>query len=71
MTITQERGETPTFASTAEPADTLHRAAAAHGEHEKRTSAQDDNWPDCTPPICWRSRPARYCRHKPARAMAG
>lgn len=33
-----------TFASAAELAATLRRAAAAHGEHEKRTG--DVNWPD-------------------------
>jgi predicted enzyme related to lactoylglutathione lyase len=26
--------------------DALKRAAAAHGEHEKRTGARDENWPD-------------------------
>jgi catechol 2,3-dioxygenase-like lactoylglutathione lyase family enzyme len=36
-----------TFASRAELAATLRRAAAAHGEHEKRTGGQHDvNWPD-------------------------
>jgi catechol 2,3-dioxygenase-like lactoylglutathione lyase family enzyme len=36
-----------TFASSADLAATLRRAAAAHGEHEKRTGGQhDENWPD-------------------------
>jgi catechol 2,3-dioxygenase-like lactoylglutathione lyase family enzyme len=35
------------FASTADLAAALRRAAAAHGEHEKRTGGQyDENWPD-------------------------
>jgi catechol 2,3-dioxygenase-like lactoylglutathione lyase family enzyme len=35
-----------TFGSAAELAATLRRAAAAHGEHEKRTGGHDANWPD-------------------------
>lgn len=36
-----------TFASSAELASALRRAAAAHGEHEKRNGGQHDaNWPD-------------------------
>ena len=36
-----------TFTSSVELANTLRRAAAAHGEHEKRTGgAYDENWPD-------------------------
>jgi catechol 2,3-dioxygenase-like lactoylglutathione lyase family enzyme len=35
-----------TFASSADLAAALRRAAAAHGEHEKRTGGHDDNWPD-------------------------
>jgi len=36
-----------TFASSSELASALRRAAAAHGEHEKRTGGQhDQNWPD-------------------------
>jgi predicted enzyme related to lactoylglutathione lyase len=35
-----------TFSSATELAATLRRAAAAHGEHEKRTGAHDVNWPD-------------------------
>jgi hypothetical protein len=35
-----------TFTSSAELAKALRRAAAAHGEHEKRTGQHDDNWPD-------------------------
>jgi len=34
------------FASTADLASALRRAAAAHGEHEKRTGEADENWPD-------------------------
>jgi catechol 2,3-dioxygenase-like lactoylglutathione lyase family enzyme len=34
------------FASSSELAAALRRAAAAHGEHEKRTGKQDSNWPD-------------------------
>jgi hypothetical protein len=35
-----------TFASADDLASALRRAAAAHGEHEKRTGQQDANWPD-------------------------
>jgi catechol 2,3-dioxygenase-like lactoylglutathione lyase family enzyme len=35
-----------TFSSSTELASALRRAAAAHGEHEKRTGQQDANWPD-------------------------
>jgi catechol 2,3-dioxygenase-like lactoylglutathione lyase family enzyme len=35
-----------TFTSVADLAGTLRRAAAAHGEHEKRTGKHDENWPD-------------------------
>jgi len=35
-----------TFASSADLAAALRRAAAAHGEHEKRTGGHDANWPD-------------------------
>jgi catechol 2,3-dioxygenase-like lactoylglutathione lyase family enzyme len=34
------------FASTADLANALRRAAAAHGEHEQRTGERDENWPD-------------------------
>jgi catechol 2,3-dioxygenase-like lactoylglutathione lyase family enzyme len=35
------------FASTTDLASALRRAAAAHGEHEKRTGGKhDENWPD-------------------------
>jgi catechol 2,3-dioxygenase-like lactoylglutathione lyase family enzyme len=40
-----ETGDT-TFTSSPELAAALRRAAAAHGEHEKRTGQHDDNWPD-------------------------
>jgi catechol 2,3-dioxygenase-like lactoylglutathione lyase family enzyme len=35
-----------TFTSSTELAAALQRAAAAHGEHEKRTGQHDANWPD-------------------------
>jgi catechol 2,3-dioxygenase-like lactoylglutathione lyase family enzyme len=35
-----------TFTSSTELATALRRAAAAHGEHEKRIGKQDANWPD-------------------------
>jgi catechol 2,3-dioxygenase-like lactoylglutathione lyase family enzyme len=35
-----------TFTSPAELASALRRAAAAHGEHEKRTGQRDEDWPD-------------------------
>jgi catechol 2,3-dioxygenase-like lactoylglutathione lyase family enzyme len=35
-----------TFTSSAELATALRRAAAAHGEHEKRTGQHDTGWPD-------------------------
>ena len=35
-----------TFTSSAELAAALRRAAAAHGEHEKRIGHHDENWPD-------------------------
>jgi len=39
--------EATTFTSPADLAAALRRAAAAHGEHEKRTGGRhDDNWPD-------------------------
>jgi catechol 2,3-dioxygenase-like lactoylglutathione lyase family enzyme len=38
--------EAATFKSTTELAGALRRAAAAHGEHEKRTGQNDANWPD-------------------------
>ncbi len=34
------------FASAHDLAGALQRAAAAHGEHEKRTGLADPNWPD-------------------------
>ena len=34
------------FESVADLAAALRRAATAHGEHEKRTGAYDENWPD-------------------------
>ena len=35
-----------TFTSSTELAAALRRAAAAHGEHEKRVGKQEDEWPD-------------------------
>jgi catechol 2,3-dioxygenase-like lactoylglutathione lyase family enzyme len=35
-----------TFASAADLAAAMHRAEAAHGEHEKRTGVRDEAWPD-------------------------
>jgi len=37
---------TTTFASATDLASALRRAAAAHGEHEKRIGKADANWPD-------------------------
>ncbi len=37
---------TTSFTSASDLADALRRAAAAHGEHEKRIGAADANWPD-------------------------
>jgi hypothetical protein len=34
------------FSSTADLADALRRASAAHGEHEKRIGKADPDWPD-------------------------
>jgi len=35
-----------TFSSVADLTAALERAAAAHGEHEQRTGAEDPNWPE-------------------------
>jgi catechol 2,3-dioxygenase-like lactoylglutathione lyase family enzyme len=35
-----------TYGSSGDLAKALRRAAAAHGEHEKRTGAEDPDWPD-------------------------
>jgi catechol 2,3-dioxygenase-like lactoylglutathione lyase family enzyme len=41
------RVDQTTFSSVADLASALRRAAAAHGEHEKRTGGRyDENWPD-------------------------
>jgi catechol 2,3-dioxygenase-like lactoylglutathione lyase family enzyme len=37
---------TTTFASANDLASAIRRAAAAHGEHEKRNGQRDPNWPD-------------------------
>jgi hypothetical protein len=34
------------YESAEELAQALRRAAAAHGEHERRTGEPDENWPD-------------------------
>ena len=39
-------GTQTTFSSIADLAAAFRRAAAAHGEHEKRTGVRDENWPD-------------------------
>jgi len=38
--------DSATFTSSTELAAALRRAAAAHGEHERRTGQPDENWPD-------------------------
>jgi hypothetical protein len=35
-----------TYESASDLAEALRRAAAAHGEHEKRTGEADPDWPD-------------------------
>ena len=35
-----------TYDSVSDLAEALRRAAAAHGEHEKRTGEPDPDWPD-------------------------
>ncbi len=37
---------TTTFASANDLASAMRRAAAAHGEHEKRNGQRDENWPE-------------------------
>ncbi|MGW3601920.1 VOC family protein [Micromonospora sp. NPDC005161] len=39
-------GGVTSFGSASDLASALRRAAAAHGEHEKRTGKADENWPD-------------------------
>ncbi|MFG3555841.1 VOC family protein [Micromonospora sp. NPDC047557] len=39
-------GDLTSYGSASELASALRRAAAAHGEHEKRTGERDENWPD-------------------------
>lgn len=39
-------GDQTTFTSSSDLVTALRRAAAAHGEHEKRTGGHDPNWPD-------------------------
>jgi catechol 2,3-dioxygenase-like lactoylglutathione lyase family enzyme len=39
-------GSSTAFASVGDLAGALRRAAAAHGEHEKRIGQADENWPD-------------------------
>ncbi|MFE9955197.1 VOC family protein [Micromonospora sp. NPDC005299] len=38
--------DTTSYTSATDLAGALRRAAAAHGEHEKRIGATDENWPD-------------------------
>jgi catechol 2,3-dioxygenase-like lactoylglutathione lyase family enzyme len=38
--------DTTSFSSASDLASAMRRAAAAHGEHEKRTGEADENWPD-------------------------
>jgi catechol 2,3-dioxygenase-like lactoylglutathione lyase family enzyme len=42
----RDNSEVTTFSSPAALASALRRAAAAHGEHEKRIGQQDAGWPD-------------------------
>ncbi|MGZ4689566.1 MAG: hypothetical protein ACXWAY_08050 [Acidimicrobiia bacterium] len=37
---------TTTYSSVGDLTSALKRAAAAHGEHEKRTGQADENWPE-------------------------
>ena len=54
-----------TFTSPTELASALRRAAAAHGEHEKRTGERGCRLARAGTPSTWsRSRPARNCRHE-------
>ena len=53
------------FASAADLASALRRAAAAHGEHEKRTGEADANWPDWYAAYMVRGAGRRRsCRHE-------
>ena len=40
------KADNTTFTSSAELASALRRAAAAHGEHEKRTGQHAADWPN-------------------------
>jgi hypothetical protein len=62
-----EAGAT-TFTSSAELAAALRRAAAAHGEHEKRTGRHDADWPDWYAEHIVRERAGNRCRreHQPS-----
>ena len=56
---------TTSFASAADLASALRRAAAAHGEHEKRTGEADANWPDWYAAYMVRGAGRRRsCRHE-------
>jgi hypothetical protein len=35
-----------TYTSVSDLADALRRAAAAHGDHQRRTGKEDPDWPD-------------------------
>ena len=68
-----------TFASVGELAEALQRAAAAHGEHEKRTGGRDADWPDWYAEYMVRGAGRRAScrmserlrRHRPRRRLAG
>lgn len=51
-------------------AATLRRAAAADGQHEKRTGEHDVSWPAGTPSTLSANRPARDCQLESAMACS-
>jgi catechol 2,3-dioxygenase-like lactoylglutathione lyase family enzyme len=55
------------FASARDLANALRRAAAAHGEHEKRTGQHDDNWPDWYADYIVREQAS--CRNEPSACL--
>ena len=59
------------FASTADLASALRRAAAAHGEHEKRTGQRDENWPDWYAAYMVAEQAGRNCRRERLRRDRG
>jgi catechol 2,3-dioxygenase-like lactoylglutathione lyase family enzyme len=58
------------FGSASDLESALRRAAAAHGQHEKRIGEADPNWPECTPSTWRRSRPEPSCRRERTRHHA-